>query len=303
MNGGTCKDKLNDFNCVCPPGYFGRLCENKKDCRKKPCQNGGVCQLDNFGYRCQCKKGFTGNECEWQVNPCADRPCANNGKCQVSGTSFKCVCPPNFMGDRCDYALSSAKTEPQTALPVTEESVPPTDAVNGKIVEDSESGLTTSQILLIVCLGVLIPLAFILAGVIIFLYCTKWKKRNYSKETQENFFNDAIVHNKEMNNKLTDTINVNQITSCKVMNETGGYCKKIEKEKFQEDLEVIENQNTSSTHKSRLTKSELSQLNMKENNQYKNDKSFIKPNILTSAIGHYSSQTPSSFNTQQTDVR
>ena len=27
QNGGTCHDKFHSFNCTCPSGYFGTLCE------------------------------------------------------------------------------------------------------------------------------------------------------------------------------------------------------------------------------------------------------------------------------------
>ena len=29
-NGGTCKDKTNDYECTCAPGYTGKSCENGK---------------------------------------------------------------------------------------------------------------------------------------------------------------------------------------------------------------------------------------------------------------------------------
>ncbi len=44
MNGGTCHDLINGFNCSCPKGTTGQLCEmNEQDCFTGACHHGGTC--------------------------------------------------------------------------------------------------------------------------------------------------------------------------------------------------------------------------------------------------------------------
>ena len=38
---GTCVDKINSFNCICPNGFSGVRCDyNIDDCLATPCVNG-----------------------------------------------------------------------------------------------------------------------------------------------------------------------------------------------------------------------------------------------------------------------
>lgn len=40
-NGGTCRDEINNYHCICRMGYEGKDCdENIDDCASSPCQNG-----------------------------------------------------------------------------------------------------------------------------------------------------------------------------------------------------------------------------------------------------------------------
>lgn len=61
LNGGTCVDLWNDYECQCPTGLEGRLCEvNPDSCLSNPCQNGGVCVDGLASFTCTCPKGFSG---------------------------------------------------------------------------------------------------------------------------------------------------------------------------------------------------------------------------------------------------
>ena len=61
QNNATCLDLIGSFECVCPPGWNGTLCEVEiMECNSNPCQNGGTC-VDLIGsYECQCLPGYEG---------------------------------------------------------------------------------------------------------------------------------------------------------------------------------------------------------------------------------------------------
>ena len=55
----TLQDQIDDYECLCGEGYFGRRCENAVDlCLPKPCQNGAHCTNLITDYNCTCLKGF-----------------------------------------------------------------------------------------------------------------------------------------------------------------------------------------------------------------------------------------------------
>lgn len=60
LNGGTCKvnDQDRSFQCLCPFGFEGLLCESEKICSLK-CQNNGVCIFTDDGKsKCNCLEGI-----------------------------------------------------------------------------------------------------------------------------------------------------------------------------------------------------------------------------------------------------
>ncbi|XP_070559716.1 uncharacterized protein [Ptychodera flava] len=59
LNGGTCKD----YWCYCPYAYRGYTCEIEREC-DPPCQNGGTCDLSSSYNLCHCPPGFYGRSCE-----------------------------------------------------------------------------------------------------------------------------------------------------------------------------------------------------------------------------------------------
>ena len=60
MNGATCNDEVNGFNCTCAPGYEGDRCQTEiNECELyTPCENSAVCVdlvadyrwVDFFGF-------------------------------------------------------------------------------------------------------------------------------------------------------------------------------------------------------------------------------------------------------------
>ncbi|XP_065180697.1 uncharacterized protein LOC135811393 [Sycon ciliatum] len=64
----NCIAHVKDYQCVCNPGYTGRLCQNALSVvcsARNPCQNGGTCQtIGQTSYRCRCKYLFRGRHCQ-----------------------------------------------------------------------------------------------------------------------------------------------------------------------------------------------------------------------------------------------
>ena len=54
------------FQCICPLGWSGRLCERDiDDCLEQPCLNGALCEdRPHMRYFCHCPPGFVG-ELTW----------------------------------------------------------------------------------------------------------------------------------------------------------------------------------------------------------------------------------------------
>lgn len=65
LYGGTCIDGVNQYSCVCAPGYTGSNCQHHiNPCESNPCINGATCFNRETGYDCYCPYGFTGPRCE-----------------------------------------------------------------------------------------------------------------------------------------------------------------------------------------------------------------------------------------------
>ena len=58
---GTC----SAGQCLCEPGYAGAHChENINDCRGSPCLNGATCVDLVNSFQCICREGWTGDLCD-----------------------------------------------------------------------------------------------------------------------------------------------------------------------------------------------------------------------------------------------
>ncbi|XP_060582136.1 uncharacterized protein LOC132738608 isoform X2 [Ruditapes philippinarum] len=106
QNGGTCLDKLNEYQCNCMPGYTGADCETDIDeCASNPCVNGATCLDKVNAYFCNCIPGFSGTNCETDVNECTSNPCKNGATCVDRVNSYQCQCSPGYNGTNCNACM------------------------------------------------------------------------------------------------------------------------------------------------------------------------------------------------------
>lgn len=105
---------------------------SKNNCAVNPCENGGTCvPIEPNTFQCICPPGFTGGLCEardgnnpsfhsWHMQndwfflgtgtTCATNPCKNGGACSiVPGGGFQCTCRAGFIGLLCDAATGIAR--------------------------------------------------------------------------------------------------------------------------------------------------------------------------------------------------
>ena len=126
QNGGTCTDGIASFECACPFGYTGEVCDvtlktlhetvtelvSTDECLSTPCQNGGSCKDDVDGYSCNCLKGFTGFECEIDDDECAAQPCKHGATCTAGDGRFVCACVYGYVGDTCEINVDDCAAGP-----------------------------------------------------------------------------------------------------------------------------------------------------------------------------------------------
>jgi hypothetical protein len=99
LNGGTCVDQINRFDCQCVAGYTGAQCQTDvNECSSQPCRNGATCVDLVNAYACTCVLGLTGTMCQTNLNECQSLPCTNGGTCIDQVNGYLCQCRPGFSG-------------------------------------------------------------------------------------------------------------------------------------------------------------------------------------------------------------
>ncbi|KAG8225570.1 hypothetical protein J437_LFUL002087 [Ladona fulva] len=157
LNNGTCRPYLEGeehhrFNCSCPPGFRGRICERPTtmslhgpsyvlvhsaggreegyqcfcrpgfsgdhcdldfdECLSRPCHNGATCENKINGYNCICTPGYSGKDCSTNINECESNPCQNGSTCVDEIASFRCACPPGLTGILCETNIDDCESNP-----------------------------------------------------------------------------------------------------------------------------------------------------------------------------------------------
>lgn len=101
LYGGKCTSTIaGDFVCECVLRLSGKRCEYGRYCAPNPCKHGGVCEEGDDGPLCKCR-AFAGEYCEYDLNECDSSPCQNGGTCINEIGSFHCICPSNVTGTYC----------------------------------------------------------------------------------------------------------------------------------------------------------------------------------------------------------
>lgn len=128
--------------CLCPPGYSGRLCENRVPAAAR--HRGEAESGNEHIYRLVSSDGHinadttsssNSNSLQHQrlqsailppKNPCLTQRCKNNGTCVMSFShaknrfSFVCKCAPGFYGPLCDNSTSSTTDMTAVSIPMLE---------------------------------------------------------------------------------------------------------------------------------------------------------------------------------------
>lgn len=86
LNGATCIDAVNSYQCQCRNGYTGLRCEKAIDycdVNKVQCINGGKCRSisETASAVCDCPSGFKGQFCQDDIDECATQPCMHAVDC------------------------------------------------------------------------------------------------------------------------------------------------------------------------------------------------------------------------------
>jgi len=98
-------------------GKEGSYCKNLGTCVVTEINSrfdGGFC---GYEFECTCPPGYWGPECE--NNACSGNPCLNGGTCSVAGDSFTCACSDSrYYGEFCelDEQVNGLKTNPKAVL-------------------------------------------------------------------------------------------------------------------------------------------------------------------------------------------
>jgi hypothetical protein len=111
-NPNPCKNKAQcvldnkdpaQYTCGCLTGYYGKNCENKDGCLKKPCKHGECIVNTNnrADFTCKCNDGYVGIKCDTK-NACGINTCKNNGTCTRDKKNKPvCDCKPGFTSSNC----------------------------------------------------------------------------------------------------------------------------------------------------------------------------------------------------------
>lgn len=102
--------------CSCRAGFTGPRCEvNINECAGNPCVNGGTCRDRINDYTCDCPAGYGGRNCDRVLDECSLLPCLNGGLCTGGGGPGQppaaCVCPSGFTGPNCEFFATVGESQ------------------------------------------------------------------------------------------------------------------------------------------------------------------------------------------------
>ena len=96
-NGGTCLDRVGEFQCICPPGFAGSRCQT-------PIQVSLHCIFSSWNLLMDADFWYL----LLKVNMCEPNPCGLNQKCVEHGTgNISCQCIPGLDPSLCAEQANS----------------------------------------------------------------------------------------------------------------------------------------------------------------------------------------------------
>ncbi|XP_016838846.1 protein crumbs isoform X2 [Nasonia vitripennis] len=110
INGGTCNNLRDRFECVCPSEWKGPTCQSSSRCPN--CYNGGSCVETLRGPACQCPRFWTGPQCKEPVTCGNHRPCKRATECRDYPLGYYCVCEPGWTGPECSIDIDECTSDP-----------------------------------------------------------------------------------------------------------------------------------------------------------------------------------------------
>ncbi|CAC5371494.1 NOTCH1 [Mytilus coruscus] len=156
MNGATCVDLFNRYNCDCLDGDSGKHCEIGPTVTLAPkiqlisektvpegthdleisCYAQGIptpvvtweeidygtCHDGVNGYTYSCKDGFDGVNCDTEINECASHPCMKGATCVDLFNRYNCDCLDGDSGKHCEIG-PTVTLAPKIQL-ISEKTVP-----------------------------------------------------------------------------------------------------------------------------------------------------------------------------------
>lgn len=67
-------------------------------CFQQECQNNGKCLNPNNTFECSCPAGFEGRLCQINIDECQFNECMNNATCIDGISEYTCACQPGYEG-------------------------------------------------------------------------------------------------------------------------------------------------------------------------------------------------------------
>lgn len=104
---------VNDIIWIVWTGWHGELCEIavQNQCTHEPCENNATCIGTVDDYRCICPPGYTGHHCEVNIDDCQFKPC-KNGVCVDLIGGHQCYCTPGEIDSQHHPSLDIVKFDP-----------------------------------------------------------------------------------------------------------------------------------------------------------------------------------------------
>lgn len=110
---GECQDGINEYKCVCSPGYTG-TCLLWAWVKSLIIINLVLVRVCYWTFQCDLhlNNSSTGDQCDVNINECNSNPCMSGGTCVDIVNGFQCLCPPGTYGLLCLSGTDHCASQP-----------------------------------------------------------------------------------------------------------------------------------------------------------------------------------------------